>query len=186
MSTWQHLVSGEDFLAGRARHRPMLVDELGPGPLAAGLTGGRNGARLLNVLMVHVLVGWVLMGCVLVGCGSANGPFAISGTVSLDGQPLEQGSISFVSATPGTRGSTGGAISNGKYSIAAEDGRVTISAADMSKATPAGLPANGLAFPSLIDPEFNRAKHEIEVTSEGPNNFAFDVPRNKKKAVLPF
>ena len=126
----------------------------------------------------------VLAACL--GCGgSVEGPFAISGTVLLGGQPLEQGSISFASMTKGSRDATGGAISNGEYSISAEHGlkpgayRVSISAADTSHATPGGLPANGLAFPSLIAPEFNKANHQIEVTSEGPNDFPFDVPKNK-------
>ena len=128
----------------------------------------------------------ILLFCGCVGCGNPDGPFAISGTVLLEGQPLEQGSITFSSITAGSRNSTGGAIVNGAYSIAAEDGlapgtyQVKISAADTSNATPAGLPANGLAFPSLIAPEFNDANHQVEVTRDGPNVFPFEVPKNKK------
>ena len=192
MRTWESIVFSEQTRVPCHHHQRLSTDwpnpghlapgHLAPRHLAPGSLGRRRAGRLLAALVL----------CVVVGCGNTKGTFAVSGTVSVEGQPLEQGSISFVSATPGSRSSTGGAIANGKYSIAAEDGlvpgtyRVTISAADMSNATAAGLPANGLAFPSLVDPAFNRANHEIEVTSEGPNSFAFDVPKNKKQVALPF
>jgi hypothetical protein len=119
------------------------------------------------------------------GCGgNLGGRLSLGGSVTFDGQPLEHGSISFNSVSEGSKSTTGGAIQNGKYSIDAERGliagtyRVSISAADTSSATPAGLPANGQFFPSLIPPEFNDAKHQVVVTEEGPNDFDFDIKKS--------
>ncbi len=69
----------------------------------------------------------------LTGCGSA-GRHALQGTVTLDGQPVKTGTISFL-PTAGTSGnSSGGEIKDGKFSIPAKVGlqtgeyRVTINA----------------------------------------------------------
>ena len=69
----------------------------------------------------------------LSGCGSGS-RHALHGTVTLDGQPVADGTISFLPA-PGTTGnSSGSAIKDGQYSLAAANGlqsgeyRVTIEA----------------------------------------------------------
>lgn len=128
----------------------------------------------------------LVLGCFL-GCGgNTDGRLALSGSVSIDGQPLKEGSISFISAGTAKKSMTGGAIVGGEYAIPAEQGlvagtyRVSVSAADTSEATSEGLPANGQYFPSLIPPEFNEAKHEVEVTLEGPNEFSFDIQKAEK------
>ena len=64
---------------------------------------------------------FVLLLFVLVGC-SRDGRLAASGTVTLDGKPLESGAITFQPA-PGSQGnSAGGSIENGHFQIAAEHG----------------------------------------------------------------
>lgn len=51
----------------------------------------------------------------VVGCGGGDGDTAdVSGTVSYDGKPIENGSINFI-ATDG-KGTGGGVIKDGKYS----------------------------------------------------------------------
>jgi hypothetical protein len=143
---------------------------------------GRQGIFGGNVV-VCCLSMFVLSLCP--GCGGNLGErLSLGGSVTFDGQPLERGSISFNSVGEGSNSTTGGAILNGEYSIAAERGliagayRVSISAADTSNATPAGLPATGQFFPSLIPPEFNDAKHQVVVTEEGPNDFDFDIKKS--------
>ena len=63
--------------------------------------------------------------CLAFGCNkAAQGPerASISGTVQLDGRPIEQGSILF-SPAEGVRGTTaGGAIQNGKYQLNGKQG----------------------------------------------------------------
>jgi len=130
-------------------------------------------------------VGFVLSLLAIVcsqGCGGrADGRNSLSGSVTLDGEPLKEGSISFLSVGAAKRSMTGGAIVDGEYAIPAKEGlvvgtyRVSISAADKSDATAEGLPANGQYFPSLIPPEFEKANHQVEVTDEGPNEFVFEI-----------
>src|SRR5437879_5571611 len=56
------------------------------------------------------------------GCGgSTGGRYAITGTVNLDGAPLEKGSIGFQPLENG-RTSSGAIISGGKFSIPADKG----------------------------------------------------------------
>lgn len=69
----------------------------------------------------------ILLACSLTGCGGgASGPQrgAVTGTVSFDGELVDQGSILFI-PTGGTKGpSSGGGITNGKFSIPQEKGPV--------------------------------------------------------------
>ena len=58
----------------------------------------------------------------LVGC-SSDGRMAVSGTVTLDGKPLESGAITFLPA-PGSEGhSAGGQITNGEFRLPADHGQ---------------------------------------------------------------
>ena len=76
----------------------------------------------------RLLIGSILatsLAFACIGCANNNaGRMEISGQVTLDGQPVEQGSISFI-PTGGTRGPVaGGAIVAGKYHIMASQGPV--------------------------------------------------------------
>jgi hypothetical protein len=61
----------------------------------------------------------------MIGCGESGPERAeVRGTVTLDGTPVESGSISFI-PIEGTEGpSTGGAITNGAYHLTRSDGPV--------------------------------------------------------------
>jgi hypothetical protein len=60
----------------------------------------------------------------LTGCGSEGGGVAVTGKVTFEGQPIEEGSIQFVPQT-GTEGpSAGASIKEGTYSIPRESGPV--------------------------------------------------------------
>jgi len=59
----------------------------------------------------------------LAGC-SSNGRVAVSGTVSLDGKPLESGTISFRPASGKSGSSSGGQIRQGRFQLAAQQGLV--------------------------------------------------------------
>jgi len=56
------------------------------------------------------------------GCGPGNGRLRVSGTVTVDGQPLQAGSIRFRPAPGNSAGSAGGRIADGRYQIAAAQG----------------------------------------------------------------
>lgn len=123
---------------------------------------------------------------VLGGCGSDPlGRHAVSGSVTLDGAPVDNGNISFQPIEGGTT-SAGGPVTAGKYSISAEGGlavgkyRVSINA---PKPGTGGQPVEG-AMPGdelplaeeLIPPEWNlNSQQTIEVKSGGPYEFNFDI-----------
>lgn len=130
----------------------------------------------------------LLMGIAFSGCGQQDplGRQAISGEVTLDGKPLEQGSITFL--PEGKKDTSGGAaIAAGKYTIAREQGlapgkyKVMISASKGGGA--AGNEAPGMPMPvaELIPEEYNAKSDKIvDVTEKGPNTFKFDIATKKK------
>jgi hypothetical protein len=122
----------------------------------------------------------------LSGCGGGGADRgAISGTVVLDGKPLEQGSILF---TPieGTHGSVaGGKIENGRFQFSAKTGpaigrnRVEIRAMRKTgKMVPKAFGRPGEMVPEQVEaipPRFN-AKSELKVdTKPGDNTAGFEV-----------
>ena len=124
--------------------------------------------------------------CVLpiLGCGPASDRLAISGTVTLKGEPLNDGVIEFASAK--TR--SGAPVNKGKYEIAADQGltpgvyKVVITAGDGR--TPADSP-DGMPGPTganivskdRIPPDYgSNSKQEVTVSIKGPNKFDFPIP----------
>jgi len=125
-----------------------------------------------------------------IGCTpNTGGRYAITGTVTLDGSPLEKGNIGFQPLENG-RTSSGAVISGGKFTIPADKGlppgkyRVEIHAAapGTPPPDPNAIPGSGPPPPKeLVPPEWNEAsKQTIEVKKEGPFNFAFDIATKGK------
>lgn len=60
-----------------------------------------------------------------VGCGPKDGLTPVSGTITLDGQPLEKGTVNFApKGGPGT--ATGAPIENGKYEARVSPGKMAV------------------------------------------------------------
>ena len=127
----------------------------------------------------------------LLGCGPRSDRLAISGSVKLDGTPLDGGSIRFTSLSAEKKLASGAMVQNGEYNIPQEKGltpgtyHVEISAPDnaappiMVRATPGGpgIPTQ----PERIPPEYNvDSKQTIEVTADGDNHFDFDIVSRRK------
>jgi hypothetical protein len=137
-----------------------------------------------------VCLGAMLSIAVWVGCGADNplGRQAISGTVTLDGQPIAAGSIEFAPRQHGGVGS-GAMITAGSYQIAAAKGLppgkylVRIFAPEDAQAAPAEPSVPGPTGPSQpppgverIPPEYNaKSDKVVEVTAAGPNEFDFAI-----------
>jgi hypothetical protein len=126
-----------------------------------------------------------------VGCGPKTDRLPLSGTITLDGAPLDKGKIEFASISGAPLQSTGAVIRDGSYEIPAEKGllpgtfHVEISSPD-AEAKPVkvsaypGGPTISVA-PDRIPPEFNiDSEKRIDVTREGDNVFNFDVTSAKK------
>jgi len=58
----------------------------------------------------------------MVGCSGGDGRLAVKGTVTLDGQPLERGSINFRPAPGNQAPSSGGTVRNGEFALPAAHG----------------------------------------------------------------
>jgi hypothetical protein len=136
------------------------------------------------------LLGATSVVCGVVGCGPDNplGRKAISGAVTLDGQPLEKGAIEFHPLAGGVQ--SGDLISAGSYSIPTQQGptvgkyRVVIyDTYDTPPLPPGHMPGDDLPpAPKLKVPAAwnSKSKHEIEVKKEGPFKFDFEIVTKKK------
>ena len=118
----------------------------------------------------------------LAGCGPANelGRLPVSGTVRLDGQPLDAGSISF-EPTEKAGTSAGSAIEAGAFEIATERGLppgtyVVRIYAPAGEAAPTEMPGDSTVQKERIPPAWNTdSKETVEVKPDTENVFTFDV-----------
>ena len=133
-----------------------------------------------------------LCAAVLAGCDDGGPPrSAVWGEVTVDGDPLPAGTITFTPAAGGPRAS--GRISGGQYDLAAAAGppagpcRVAIVAADPDgpapgeELTPAELAALAENPPPPADPlpaVYNTASTLTRAVAPGPNHFDFDLTRD--------
>jgi len=133
----------------------------------------------------------VLAASVLNGCGGGPaGLYGVSGTVKVDGAPLEKGTISF-EAAEGQRASSGAVISGGNFKVPRDHGlqegkyRVVVHAAAGTgggKAAADAPPGEGPPPPKeLIPSDWNESSaHMIEVKKGGPFEFSFDIATKGK------
>lgn len=144
----------------------------------------------LRVKGFGFLAGLALLG--LVGCGGGGGDSLprqpVEGVVTLDGAPVEKGTIQFM-PTPGAPNATlaSAMIENGKYSIPRDRGpvpggyRVIISAPD-PKAAPAVEPDEMPDIappppPDLIPPQYNAETTLNAEIKEGQNVHDFALQK---------
>lgn len=132
----------------------------------------------------------LLAAALIAGCGPGNplGRKAISGAVTLDGQPLDKGAIELHPIEGGVQ--SGELIAGGKYSMSTENGpsigkyRVVIYDTYETPPLPPGhMPGDDLppAPKPKVPPEWNsKSTQTIEVKNEGPFKFDFDIVTKKK------
>jgi hypothetical protein len=130
---------------------------------------------------------WLLGGCT----HDPLGRYAISGSVKVDGAPLQKGNISF-QPTQDQRTSSGAVVLGGKFSIPRDGGlaigqyRVVINApvpaVNGKVATAEAMPGDPPPPPlELVPSDWNIAsKHTIEVKREGPFVFPFEIATKGK------
>jgi hypothetical protein len=143
--------------------------------------------RLSSPLVVFAALG------LAVGCSGPSDDLpreAVSGTVTLDGQPLANGSISFSPA--GGSGATGGgdAIKGGKFSIARDSGLVPgnynfsiyagANSAERTKPAQAGSLKKSEMAKELIPAKYNsNTELRAEVKKGGGNDLTFTLESTK-------
>jgi hypothetical protein len=123
--------------------------------------------------------------CISIGCGPHTDRLAVSGKVTLNGEPLDGGSIQFTSL--GEKKMNGGAMINGgQYNIPQEKGllpgtyHLEIYAPDnaakpiLYRSSPDS--PGVMTQPERVPPEYNiSSKKTIEVKPGGDNRFDFDI-----------
>jgi len=137
-----------------------------------------------------------LSAMVVLCCGCGGDPLgrkAISGTVTIDGAPVEMGNIGFEPQGGGELAlSSGSAVTGGKFKIEADGGlppgkyvvRIFVPKPGTggTVADPSALPGEAVAPPEeMAPPEWNvKSTQTIEVKSDGTNDFKFDIVAEKK------
>ncbi len=133
---------------------------------------------------LRVRLAWLLAACLMIsGCFSEDpaGRRKIFGTVTLDGVPLDSGSIHFESLDGAGGHGGGGVITGGKYILPPAHGlpdgnyRVSISAPEATDREP----SMGEEVPppaERIPEQYNvRSQLTALVTRDGPNTFDFEL-----------
>jgi len=128
---------------------------------------------------------------VLSGCGDKyDGRVGVTGSVTLEGAPLDTGTITFEPFDG--RGSASGAdITNGQYSIERKSGlkpgkyRVMITSGDgktpASEEEAGGPGGANIVSVDRIPPEYNeRTQQEVEIKADGANKFDFAIPKARE------
>ena len=141
---------------------------------------------MMSFHAARVALAFSLLGAVI-GCGGgdSDGRHAVSGTVTVDGAPVQEGNVNFQPVAQSTT-SAGAVISNGTYSVPQEGGllpgkyRVEIYApvpGTGGTLAEGALPGEELPeAEELIPPEWNtKSEQTIEVKPEGPFEFDFDI-----------
>jgi hypothetical protein len=127
-----------------------------------------------------------LFGLVFLGCSDATGGrYEVSGSVTFNGQPLDQGVVMFVGVDQ-DKTQASAMVTNGKYQIPKAQGlvpgkyRVAISAPDGKSPTDrdaAPGPTGNFTSKDRIPPKYNtESTLEVEVKSGAENKFDFTVP----------
>jgi hypothetical protein len=131
---------------------------------------------------------------IIIGCSNNNpqGRVSVRGEVTLDGKPLEQGNISFLSL-PGSvpKIATGASIKNGKFSLPLEHGIIPDQEYSVQFHSVEEIPGtrketdNPLEVIAetrdIIPPRYRGAgsKETIIATKKTPNVFQFDLTNDK-------
>jgi hypothetical protein len=142
---------------------------------------------------------WLVLGMGLLSAGCSDqysGRYAISGKVTLEGKPLDEGQILFF-PIENQDTTTGVGIANGRYEIPRQNGLkpgkylVRITSGDLKTpevtdeeaASPGG--STNVMATDRIPPEWNiSSDKQVEVKESGGNEFNFDIPKaiDTKKA----
>jgi hypothetical protein len=147
----------------------------------------RNRSRCKGNGVCQLGTGLLLLG-LAAGCGSDDGPNrrAVSGIVTVDGQPLDGGAV-FLEPTSfesGTGTAVGATIRHGEFTISRDRGplpgryRVRIYASSGVQAPPREGQTDKIRRPMverLPDVYNTRSELHAEVSARGPNRFRFEL-----------
>lgn len=130
------------------------------------LGAAKNGELIMNQNFLMLTISTSILGCSLflfAGCGAGKDSripqrYTISGIVTLDGKPLESGSIRFSSPADAKLGiSSGGNVVDGRYELMATEGTKSVQISCMKE-------TSKNVFKNLVPPKYNlKSSLEAEV-----------------------
>lgn len=139
----------------------------------------RSPTRFLRPALAAGL-SWALAGC---GGGEVDGRVAVSGVVTLDGQPLDEGQVTLRPLGPGP--AVSGTIEGGEFRLPPSAGpAVGPYVVEVDAVRPTGRTIESPDFygetieetTNIIPPRYNRQSTlQVEVVAEGENRFDFPV-----------
>ena len=98
----------------------------------------------------------------------------ISGTVAVEGQPLDEGFISFDPAN-GQGSAYGGEIRDGRFALECETGRKIV-AIRASRPSSRPGPDGGPDYEQYLPAKYNTASElTADIIANGPHQFSFDL-----------
>ena len=124
-------------------------------------------------------IGLLMFAIGLVGCNRAAARYPVSGAVSWNADPIQEGDIIFEPEDSNQLPEAGKVI-NGRYEMKVTAGRKKVRLfASKEKPTPNKAMGPG-ERESIIPPDYNaRSSIIAEVTPTGPNQFDFHLPMKK-------
>jgi len=139
--------------------------------------------RNLVLCLIGLTLGTVVV-MKLPGCSRSDGRLAVSGAVSIDGKPIESGSIRFQPADLQKATGSGSIVRDGKYSIPAEHGltpgkyQVSVQASEKTgRLIPDPQKLKG-PVEEYAEIRYQEAgKLEVTVDPKGPTKFDFPLKR---------
>lgn len=139
----------------------------------------------MKVRWQYLLLFLLMLG--VVGCSNGPRRAAVSGSVHVDGKPLERGVINFLPAQGSQGPGAGVAITDGQYELSAASGpivgpcRVEIRGFRKSgrKIAPMGTPIDEEI--QVVPAEFNDPSTLIREIKDGDNTIDFDLPGKRIK-----
>jgi hypothetical protein len=118
----------------------------------------------------------------IAGCGPKSDRLAVSGNVSLNGAPLDNGTIRFTSIGSEKLMTSGALIQAGAFHVPQEKGllagsyQVEINSPDSAAPPVLDRPSGMLMAPERIPTAYNTdSKQTIDVLVDGDNDFDFDI-----------
>jgi hypothetical protein len=149
------------------------------------------GARVVAVMRHRATLGTGIIAAVVLavaGCGPKSDRLAVSGNVSLNGTPLDNGTIRFTWIGSEKLATSGALIQSGAFFVPQEKGllagsyQVEINSPDSVAPPILDRPSGMLMAPERIPAAYNsESKQTIEVSIDGDNEFHFDISSNPTK-----
>jgi len=136
----------------------------------------------MNPKCLGIWVGWVGVGLLALGGCGQKGPasYPVFGTVTLDGQPIPEGRISFI-PEGGKAAPDSGPIQNGKFQLRVKADRHRV---EITADRPTGKidPVMGMAPRECYIPACYNSQSILtaEVKPDGPNQFTFELKSEAK------